>query len=445
MSSSVIFDLGLITRLPNLHAEKYLFLRPILSIDHKMKEKNFESCLYTPMGFHRNLKPVSNADLQHLSVSILNKTSSIDFKPGNIEVISEEITKVQATEEFSYTETLYRVVIPCCDNMYAEAASSLSIGENTGWQRIRDATLKRIMEFDSTMKLWDTTRKNSPLVQMMPHTIFHDFNSPHYFWLSRLDVPMNAKVARREFRRLIKTGENNIIKPGAKNILDNWDFDECLRSRLLRAIRIASNITPRLATNSTVTSNLVRHSLKTELLRDIEVNAYNMGLVVSDEDSDFRNCIKFFQEPAEKFVPLSFITTYKTSLYATMPECLSPANIIDSESRNGLTKLDTAVEFNFLVQNLVTAWPKKYDKLHDFTPNTAVKDLLPGTVNVDLVEVRKSNSYWGKILKNEDVLPCGQGREKEWSGKKCFEELPMVNGNRAALRPRINAVSGVDE
>ena len=55
--------------------------------------KRFESCLYTPLGFSRELDPISNADLQNLSINFLNKTSKIKFATSNIEVYSEEVSK----------------------------------------------------------------------------------------------------------------------------------------------------------------------------------------------------------------------------------------------------------------------------------------------------------------------------------------------------------------
>ena len=56
---------------------------------HKVsKEKTFEAGLYTPKGFVRELTPVTNMDLQHLSIQVMNKTSSKALTKGNTEVHS---------------------------------------------------------------------------------------------------------------------------------------------------------------------------------------------------------------------------------------------------------------------------------------------------------------------------------------------------------------------
>ena len=52
------------------------------------KEKTFEAGLYTPKGFTRKITPVTNTDLQHLSVQVMNKTSSKALTKGNTEVHS---------------------------------------------------------------------------------------------------------------------------------------------------------------------------------------------------------------------------------------------------------------------------------------------------------------------------------------------------------------------
>ena len=50
--------------------------------------KKFEACLYNPTGTVRDLEPVSNNDLQELSVPILNQTTSKAITKGNIEIHS---------------------------------------------------------------------------------------------------------------------------------------------------------------------------------------------------------------------------------------------------------------------------------------------------------------------------------------------------------------------
>ena len=103
----------------------------------------------------------------------------------------------QSNEDFILTETLYRVLIPTTDNLYAETTSKMSCGNN-GWERIRNSTLRRVMEFDSTIKLWNATRRGHPLFQQLPHTIFYGKDSENYFRLRRLNVPTNLKSAREE-------------------------------------------------------------------------------------------------------------------------------------------------------------------------------------------------------------------------------------------------------
>ena len=357
---------------------------------------------------------------------------------GNVEVYAEELTKAFIEGEFCYTDTLYKVVIPLCDNIFAEATSKCSTGGN-GWQRIRDATLKRIMEYDSTIKIWDATRRHHPLFQDLPHTIFYEPNSTQYFKLNRLGVPMHAKMARHEFRRLIKTGSTNQMKPGALNVLDDWNHNILLRSKLTRALRIASHVTPKLAINSNVMANLVRHSLRTELLEDIKANAYNMGLVINYQDLDFREGINLFQEPSERFVPLSFSTTYKTSLYAVLPNCITPACLYDSEDEQGQVQTDKAVEFNFIVQNLTTAWIRKYDKLHDWSHEIPIKNVLPQNTDRDKLVVKRSRSFWAKTIRNEPVFMNETANEQKWCGKRNFLEVRI---DTRGLRPRFNAVAG---
>ena len=251
---------------------------------------------------------------------------------------------------------------------------------------------------------------------------------------------MHAKLARQEFRRLTKTGSMNHMKPGATNIIECWNHDIFLRNKLTRAIRIASNITPKMAINSKVLSNLVKHSLKTELMKDVEANAYNMGLMINYQDIDFRDCIKMFQEPTEKFVPLSFTTTYKTTIYATLPECINPAILYDFEDEDGSTKRDTAVEFTFLIQNLTTAWPRKFDKLHDWSHEIPIKKVIPENFDRDKLIVKRSKSYWAKIIRNEPLFLNETENEQSWAGERNFKEARIET---YGLRPRINAIEGM--
>ena len=78
-------------------------------------------------------------------------------------------------DDFNLTETLYRVLIPMEDNMLAEATCEMSFDGN-GWEMIRNRALKRIMQYDSTVKLWNATRKGHPLFQKLPHTIYYGSN-----------------------------------------------------------------------------------------------------------------------------------------------------------------------------------------------------------------------------------------------------------------------------
>ena len=57
------------------------------------REKTFENYLYVPSGFARKINPITNADLQNLSIDLMNKTSSKCIMKGGIEVSAEEITK----------------------------------------------------------------------------------------------------------------------------------------------------------------------------------------------------------------------------------------------------------------------------------------------------------------------------------------------------------------
>ena len=58
-----------------------------------VREKTFENFLYVPNGFARKINPITNADLQNLSIDLMNKTSSKCIMKGGIEISAEEITK----------------------------------------------------------------------------------------------------------------------------------------------------------------------------------------------------------------------------------------------------------------------------------------------------------------------------------------------------------------
>ena len=47
---------------------------------------DFEACLYNPAGTIRTLNPVTNMELQNLSVPLLNMTTYKAITKGNIEV-----------------------------------------------------------------------------------------------------------------------------------------------------------------------------------------------------------------------------------------------------------------------------------------------------------------------------------------------------------------------
>lgn len=321
--------------------------------------------------------------------------------------------------------------------MAAETTCEMSFNGN-GWERIRNSVLRRVMEYDSTIKLWDATRKGHPLFQKLPHTICYGNDTEHYFRLRRLNVPTDMKSARTEFKNLIRTGHTQAIKPYAENIISDWNFNLGLRRRLFKALMISSHVLPRSTVNSSVMQTTVRHSLQTELLHDVETNAYSMGLVSNSEDLRFSNVIRKFQEPAEKFVPLDFLTTYKSSIYAVKTPQLPFARLWDSEPILGMTMKDAAVEFNFLIQNLTTAWPRKFDTLHDFNHDIAIRDVLPENAELGKISVRRSDSNWAKIIRNEDHIPDKEIKEEtEWLGTRGFKERKMdIRG----LRQRKNAV-----
>ena len=400
--------------------------------------KIFESCLYNPYGTVRELKPITNGDLQNLSIPLMNATTSKAITRGNVEVRAEELMVAHAREDFILTETLYQVLIPTVNNMYTDITCEMSI-EGNGWERIRNAALNRIMQFDSTVKLWNATKRKHPLFQQLPHTIFYG-TTEHYFRLRRLNIPTDLKMAREEFRNLMRTGQTKAIKPEAANILSNWNFDLKFRRRLFKALLIASHVVPRAAVNSRIFNATVVHSLRTELLHDLESNAYSMGRVTNSEDFRFCEVIRKFQEPTEKFLPLSFTTTYKSSMYAVNSKYLTPARMLDSEPIQGIVKRDAAVELNFIVQCLITPWTRRFDRLHDFDHQIPIRDVLPENLDMSKVSVKRSDSSWAKILRGETSFPK-EGIEKGevWTGVRGFSE-EYIN-EKVGLKERKNGTT----
>ena len=399
------------------------------------KEKTFENCLYVPRDMIRSLKPITNNDLQNLSIDLMNKTSSKIIIKGGTEIHSEELVKAFMKENFCFTETLYKVLIPTNKNMSTEVTSKLSTYGN-GWERIRNQTVKRLMEYDSTVKLWTATRKSHPMHQPLPHTIYYDDKPECFDKLRRLGIPFGHVAARKELRRIM----HSLHGATYTDFMSNWEHSLDLRGRLLKAVRIAGHVAPKSSTSSKNLSNLVVHSLRTELLKNIEVNAYNLGYITDYEDYDFRRAVAAFQEPTANLLPLSFATTYKTSLYAHCPEYIAPAAILDVNTPDGYTKNNAALEINVVIQNLITAWPRKYDCLHDFTHHIAIKDVLPEQSDISKVEVKRSSSIWARILRGEvENIDELQNLEKlEWKGKRGFTENCIEAGG---LRMRKDAIN----
>ena len=397
--------------------------------------KKFENCLYVPREFVREITPITNADMQNLNIDLMNKTSSKCIRSGGIEVMAEELTRVFAKDSFCFNETLYKILIPTNDNMSSELTCKRSICGN-GWERIRNCVVKRTMEYDSTVKLWSATQKGHPLHQPLPHTIYYEDKPECYDTLRRLGIPFGHKAARKELRRVL----NLMHGPYCADILANWELEKGTRVKLLKALRIASHVTPKVANSSKNLSKLVKHSLKTELLDNIETNAYNLGYVMKTEDYNFRKAISSFQEPTERLIPMSFTTTYKTSLYAYCPESISPAVMYDVETRDGYKKNDAALEINVVIQTLTTAWPKKYDSLHEFDHTRAIKDVLPEGTDLTKINVRRNNSIWGRIIRNEaGELYDLESYEKEyWKGDRVFVEKTI---DACGLRMRNDAVN----
>ena len=396
--------------------------------------KLYESQLYVPFGSKREIVPITNSNMDNLSIDLLNKTTEVKIEKGGIEVQAEELVTASGSE-FEYHETFYKVLIPLGENIQSEVLSRNSTGGN-GWERIRNCVLESCMQFDSTVKLWSATKKTSTLYQDMPHTIFYgsELSTENYFKLRRLEIPCSLTNARREIKGAIR----KLNGEAADRMLLNWNFDPNERRRLLKILRIASHVTPKAAIKSKNLDKHVRHSLKAELLKNIEINCNNLGFITAAEDTNFRNIIRKFQEPTENNLPLSFTTCYRSSLYAAKPATLHPATMLDSEPKNGPIKKSAGVEFNFVVQNLVSAWIRKYDQLHDFSHRIPIKMVLPENTDLDKVVVRRSCSNRAKMIRNEDndIPTSDELLKSQWKGRRNFEEITISSN---ILRFRRNA------
>ena len=185
---------------------------------------------------------------------------------------------------------------------------------------------------------------------------------------------------------------------------------------------------PKSAVRSNNLNRNVRHSLKTELLSNIETNCGNLGLVTNSEDVIFRSLIRRFQEPTEIYLPMTFTTCYKTSLYTRCPNMIEPAVMWDS-TPNTRSKQCAAVEFKFLIQTLTTAWIKKYDSLHEFTKQTPIGSLIRTNENV---RVKHGTSETAKLIRGEEA-DC---KDDVWTGRRTFQESRLEMGG---LRIRRNA------
>ena len=176
---------------------------------------------------------------------------------------------------------------------------------------------------------------------------------------------------------------------------------------------------------------------------DLDKNVNSMGMINNREDFKFSDVIRKFQEPTEKHLPLTFTTTYKTSMYAMTSKYISPAKMWDSEPIQGMVQKDAAVEFNFIVRNLVTAWPRKFDALHDFDHETPIKEVLPENTEISKVEVRRSDSIYAKIIRGEVcTFPSVEALEEVgfgWKGIRGFTEKTLIDVK--GLRVRKNAAS----
>ena len=394
--------------------------------------KRFESVKFVPPGFVRDLNPITNNDLDALSVDILNKTSNTVFEKGGLEVISRELTKVTCGREFNFFETLYKVLVPLNDNITAETTSKVSV-EGNGWERIRNSVVDCCMQFDSTVKLWDATRKDSTLYQRLPHTIYYEDKDDYYYKLINKGIPFTLKEARREYKKAIQHIHGDRAIPH----LSDWNFKEKMRRRLTRILELTSHVNPKSAVYSANLSINVRHSLKTELLTNLETNTGNLGLLTAREDLKFADLIRNFQKPTEEQLPLSFTTCYKTSMYANCPTQIVPATMWDVRNEETIRKC-AAVEFRFIIQNLVTAWTRRYDNLHLLSHQTTIKDLIQGDQLMENLRVYRSTSSTAKWVRNE--IGLDDYKEDKWVGKRGFQEFKIADELKG-LRKRKNACS----
>ena len=83
---------------------------------------------------------------------------------------------------------------------------------------------------------------------------------------------------------------------------------------------------------------------------------------------------------------------------------------------------------------------KKYDQVHDFSHHIPMKTVLPENTDLDKIIVRRSNSNWARMFRNEaGNLPTQEEIIKnEWKGKRNFDE---INLHSSILRTRRNATS----
>ena len=114
--------------------------------------------------------------------------------------------------------------------------------------------------------------------------------------------------------------------------------------------------------------------------------------------------------------------------------------MFDVANGDGYAKSNAALEVNVIIQNLITAWPRKYDSLHDFDHTKPVKDVLPIGTDLAKIHVRRSNSLWAKIVRGEgNELENLDEYEKEfWSGVRSFTEKTIET---SGLRMRNDATS----
>ena len=125
--------------------------------------KRFENVMFVPKGYVREIKPVCNGELDNLSIELMNKTSVVNLRESGAEVHMEELTKV-CSGDFSWTETLFKVLVSMESCMRADLNSKMSVNHG-GWEKMRNNVVECCLRFDSTIKLWDATRKESTLFQ----------------------------------------------------------------------------------------------------------------------------------------------------------------------------------------------------------------------------------------------------------------------------------------